>query len=151
MSPVTNWRHIKPIHSNSSTLVTYMYPKITWSIVIVYVWPDLPKGILYTHSFKTHFSLPFDNCINGPTAHVFKYCLRLNSLLSLRAVLKPVWYPWVLGWSSNDPIFSWQADSWLWFTTRLADEFGHGLNCFVWHMEVKMAPMEVIWLFLVKT
>ena len=28
-------------------------------------------GVLYTHSFKTHFSPPFDDYINGPTAHVF--------------------------------------------------------------------------------
>ena len=35
--------------------------------------------------------------------------------------------------------------------TRLVDEFDHGFSCFMWHVEVKMAPMEVIFLFLVKT
>ena len=30
-----------------------------------------PCGVLYTHSFKTHFSLPFLSYINGSTAHVF--------------------------------------------------------------------------------
>ena len=29
------------------------------------------KRVLYTHSFKTHFSLPFDSYINGPIAHLF--------------------------------------------------------------------------------
>ena len=51
----------------------------------------------------------------------------------------------------NGPIFLWQEDSQLWITTRLVDEFGHGFSCFVWHVEVKMAPMVVISLFLVKT
>ena len=28
------------------------------------------RGLIYMHSFKTHFSLPVDNYINVPTAHV---------------------------------------------------------------------------------
>ena len=36
-----------------------------------------------------------------------------------------------------------------WLTTWMADEFGLAFSCFMWYMEVKMAPMEVIWLFLV--
>ena len=34
------------------------------------MWPDLPKGVLYMHIFKTHFSLPFDSYTNRPTAHM---------------------------------------------------------------------------------
>ena len=49
-----------------------------------YMWPDLPKGVLYTHSFKTHFSSPSVSYISAPTAYVFYYCWKLNSLLSLR-------------------------------------------------------------------
>ena len=30
---------------------------------------------------------------------------------------------------------------------RLADKFGHEFSCFVRYVEVKMAPMDVIWLF----
>ena len=33
--------------------------------------PDLPKQVLYMHSFKIHFSPPFVGYINGPTAHAF--------------------------------------------------------------------------------
>ena len=29
------------------------------------------KRVLYMHFFKTHFSSPFDNYTNGPTAYVF--------------------------------------------------------------------------------
>ena len=35
------------------------------------------------------------------------------------------------------------------FTMQLADEFSHGFSCFVWYVEVKMVPMNVIWLVLV--
>ena len=42
------------------------------------------KGHIYMHSFKTHLSSPSVSYINAPTAFVFKYCWRLNSLLSLR-------------------------------------------------------------------
>ena len=33
---------------------------------------------------------------------------------------------------------------------QLTDEFGHGFSCFVWYVEVNMAPMDAIWLVLVK-
>ena len=103
--------------------------------------------------WKVHFSSPFVSYINGRTAHVYiaegwtvLVCFHSGLFLKL------VWCPQVLGWHSNDPIFpkAWQADSLLWFITWLADEFGHGFSCFMWYVKVKMAPMEVIWLFLVK-
>ena len=36
-------------------------------------------------------------------------------------------------------------------STWLAVEFGHKFSCFVWYVEVKMASMDAIWWFLVKT
>ena len=33
----------------------------------------------------------------------------------------------------------------------VADEFSYGFSYFVWYVEVKMAPMDVIWLFSVLT
>ena len=120
-------------------------------LILIFLWPDLPKGVLYMHSFKTHFSSLFVSYINGSTAHVFNTAEGVTTFFHSGLFLKPIWHPQVLGWHSNGPIFPWQADSRLWFTTRLADKFGHGFSYFVWHLEVKMAPMEVIWLFLVKT
>ena len=35
------------------------------------VWPNFPKGAIYMHSFKIHFSLPSISYINVPTAHMF--------------------------------------------------------------------------------
>ena len=29
------------------------------------------RGLIHKHSFKIHFSLPFDSYISGQTAHVF--------------------------------------------------------------------------------
>ena len=107
------------------------------------------KRALYMLSFKTHFLLLFVSYINGPTVHVLYTAEGWTVCFHSGLFLKSVWCPWVLRWTSNGPIFPWQADNWLWITTRLADEFGHGFSCFVWHVEVKIAPMEVIWLFLV--
>ena len=50
-------------------------------------------------------------------------------------------------WSLNSPIFSWQTDSRLWIITQLVNEFGHKFCHFVWYVEVKMASVEVKWLF----
>ena len=47
--------------------------------------------------------------------------------------------------------FSFFSDNQLRITTWLADKFSHGFSCFVWYVEVLMAPMEVIWLFVVNT
>ena len=84
------------------------------------------------------------------TARVFNTAEGWTVCFHSGLFIKPVWCPRVLRWPSNGPIFPRQADSWLWFTKRLADEFVHGFSCFVWHVEVKMAPMEVIWLFFSK-
>ena len=114
------------------------------------MWTDLPKGVLYTLSLKTHFSLPFVNYINGSTAHVFNTSESWTACFYLGLFFKPVWCPWVLRWPWNGPIFSWQVDRQLWITTWLTDGFAHGFSSFVWHVNVKKALMEVIWLFLVK-
>ena len=94
------------------------------------MWPDLPKGVLYMHSFKTHFLSPFVSYINGPTVHVLYTVKGWTVCFHSGLFLKSVWCPWVLRWTLNGPIFPWQADNWLWITTRLADEFVHGFRCF---------------------
>ena len=69
------------------------------------------KGVLYTHSFKTHFSSPSVSYINVPTAHVFNTADGLIVCFHSGLFLKPVWHPRVFGWLLNGPIFPWQADS----------------------------------------
>ena len=95
----------------------------------LHMWPDLLKGVLYTYSFKKHFSLPLVSFINGPTAHVFNIAEGQTVCFHSGLFLKPVHvrYPWVPGWPLNGPIFPWQADSRLWFTTRPADSLSMNL------------------------
>ena len=112
--------------------------------VYVYILPNFPAIL------KTHFSLPSVSYINVPTAHLFNTAKAWTVYFHSGLFLKPVWYPQVLGWPLNGSIFPWQADSQLWITTQLADKFGHWFNYFVWHVEVNMPPIAVIWLFLVK-
>ena len=61
-------------------LTTRMFQNQNWNLISVnilvaheyknsYV-TRFAKRVLYIHSFKTHFSSPFDAYINGPTAHV---------------------------------------------------------------------------------
>ena len=88
--------------------------------------------------------------IIGPTAHVFTTAEDWTVCTHSGLFLKPVWCPRVFGWPLNCPIFPWQADNWLWITW-LSDEFVHGFSCLVWQVEVIIPPMEVIWLFIVKT
>ena len=112
---------------------------------------ELPEGVLYMHSFKTHFHCHLlATSMHYLQQHMCIILLRLNNLLSLshssQASLAST-SAWI---AFKWPIFPWKADIRLWITTRLADEFGHLFSCFVWHVEVKMAPMEIIWLFLVK-
>ena len=38
------------------------------------MWPDFPKGVLYAHSFETHFTSPFVSYINGPTEQHCDMC-----------------------------------------------------------------------------
>ena len=48
------------------------------------------KKDLYTHSFKTHFSLPAVSYINALTAHVFNTAEVLTVLFHSGIFLKPV-------------------------------------------------------------
>ena len=108
------------------------------------------KKILYMHSFKTHFLLSFVSYISAPTAHVFNnaedwtVCILHRPYSQASLTLTSAWVALI------GPFFPWQADSCLWITTWLADESVHEFSCFVWHVEVIMAPMQVVWLFLVK-
>ena len=104
----------------------------------------------YTCTVSRHFSSPSVSYINTPIAQVFNAAEGWTVYFHSGLFLNPVRCPWVLGWPSNGPVFPWQADSWLWIITGLAEDFVHGFNCFVWHVEVNMAPVEAIGLFLVK-
>ena len=66
--------------------------------------------------------------INAEAADVFNTAKGWKVCFHTGLLLKPLWRARVLRWPVNGPIFPWQADSQLWITTQLADEFGRGLS-----------------------
>ena len=66
------------LYSNSVVLTSPLVicKKIVAIAIYVFLQPVnvtrfAKRGLIYTHSFKTHFSLPSVSYINAPTAHVF--------------------------------------------------------------------------------
>ena len=114
------------------------------------MWPDLRNSGFHTHNNKTHFSPSNNSCTCWLTLQPGIDAKSCPDCFCCGLFLRLVRRPRVYGSPTNGCISPWQADSWLYFTTRLADEFGHGFNCFVWYVEVKMTPMDAIWLALVK-
>ena len=140
------WAHFK----NILTKLVYIWSRKWWVQTLkkcIYV-TGFAKKVLYMHSFKEHLLSPFDSYMNGPTAHVFNttenqtVCFHSGLFSSLSDVHRCSG-----GIQMALSFLDKQTADWL--MTWMADEFGLGFSCFVWHMEVKMAPMEVIWLFLV--
>ena len=90
------------------------------------MWPDLQKRVLCMHSFKTHFSYPFD--INGPTACMCNIAKSRTVCFFSGLFLQPLWYP------CDQMAFKWPhifltSRQLTVITTWLGDEFGHGLSC----------------------
>ena len=108
MSPVTNSRKIGPIHSNSSTLVAYMYPRITWSIVnILCVTRFAKKALIYAQFQETLFH----QHLLATSTHQQQMCLILLNLeqsaftQAFFSSLSGI-HECMLGWPLNCPIFS---------------------------------------------
>ena len=106
------------------------------------MWPDLPKGIVYAHSFKSHFSPPFDTYNN--TLTVRAYIIAKGSMVYFNwgFICRPVWCPRVLGWSLNGFNLPGQADSRQGITTRLAGETWHWCSYILWYAETKTAWID---------
>ena len=76
-----------------------------------YMWLDLPKGVLYEHNFKSHFSLPFYRYNNRLTVHTCTIAKGSTVYFYWGLIHGPVWHPSVLGWSVNGSNFPSQADN----------------------------------------
>ena len=97
---------------------------------LAHLWPDLPKGVLYTHSFESHFSWSFDR-YNRPTVHACTIVKASTVCFYWGLIHGPVWCPRVLGWSVNGSNLPSQADSWQGITTGLASKTGHWCS-YIW-------------------
>ena len=120
--------------------VTDLQNMVKFLKYLVYVWPNLSKAGFYRcmHSTARH-TFTIKRWLYKLMNYSSRYwCWKFPSWVSMSAWMFFKWlYP------------PWQADSWLWFTTQLADEFGNGFSYFVLHVEVKMAPVDAFWLFTV--
>ena len=67
------------------------------------MWPGLPKGVLYTHSFRSHLSPSFDRYNNRPTVRACTIAKSSTVCFYWGLIHGPVWRPRMLGWSVNDP------------------------------------------------
>ena len=142
------------IHNDPTFMQLGLNHTITWCLASyctkgIYLWLDLRQSVFHAHNSKIHFSPSHDSCtyyianISG-----WYQCWKLPRLLCCGLFLSPVRYPRVLGWSLNGSISSGLTASLLWITTRLAGKVEHGCSCFVCYVELKIAPADVIWLFL---
>ena len=106
----------------------------------------MPKGVLYAHNFKTHFSPPLDRYNNRLTFHAYTIAKASTVCFYWGLIHGPVWHPWVLGWSVNGSSLLSQADNRQGITTRLAGENGHWCRYILWHVELKTVWIEASWL-----
>ena len=109
------------------------------------MWLDFSKGALYTHNFKSHFSLPLDRFKNRLTVHACTIAKGLMVYFYWGFIHRPVWHPPVLGWSVSGSNLSNQADSQQGITTGLAGENGHRCSYILWYVEPKTAWIDAIW------
>ena len=112
MSPVTNWRHIEPIHWNHELLWLTHIAGSHGPSWIVYVWLDLPKGS-YTCTVSRHTFYHYLLTTSMDQQHMCLILLKLEqsaftqaSFSNLSDVHKHS------GGLLKSPIFPWKADSW---------------------------------------
>ena len=111
----------------------------------LHMWPDLPKGVLYTHSFRSHFSLSFNRYNNRPTVHACTIAESSAVCFYWGLIRGPVWRPRMLGWSVNGLSLPGQADRRQGITTGLAGETGHQCSYILRRVELKTVWIEAIW------
>ena len=109
------------------------------------MWPDLPKKVLYMHSFRSHFSPPFDRYNNRSTVHACTTAKASTVCFYWGLIHGPVWHPQVLRWSVNSSNWPGQADSRQGITTELAGETGLQCSYILWCVELKTVWIEAIW------
>ena len=109
------------------------------------MWPDLLKGVLNVHSFKSYFSLPFNKYNNRLTLHAYTIAKGSTVYFYRDLIHRPVCCPRVPGWSVNSSNLPGQAGSQQRITTRLASETGHRCSYILCYVELKTAWIDAIW------
>ena len=152
------------VYSTYETSLAYLYKPPLSLFVLILVWgcfyflvfggegsEQLPhvtrfaKRVLYTYSFKSPFSLPFDGYNNRLTVHAYTIAKGSMVYFYWGLIHGPVCCPRMLRWSVSGPNLPGQANSQQGITTRLAGETGHRCSCILWYVELKTAWIEAIW------
>ena len=118
-----SWMHIR----TQSHIYMHRHTP-THAYTHIYMWPNLPKGILYTHSFRSYFSQQFDRYNNRSTVHACTIAKASTVCFYWGLLHGPDWCPRMCEWLQL-------ADSWQGFTTVLAGETEHICSyiCDVWN------------------
>ena len=111
-------------------------------IISWYMWPDLPKGVLYMHSFKSHFSPPFDRYNNRLIVHAYTIAKASTVCFYWGLIHGPVWCTRVLGLSVNGSNLPGQADSRQGIVVGLDGETG---SYILWYVRPKTTWIDAIW------
>ena len=98
----------------------------------IYIWNQICQKGSYTHSFKSHFSQPFDRYNNRLTVHAYTIAKASTVCFYWGLIHGPVWRPRILGWSVNGSNLPSQADSRQGITTGLASETWHCCSYILW-------------------
>ena len=117
---------------------------IIYGYFISYMWPNLRKVSFHAHNSKTHFLPSNKGCIHSLTIKPGIDAKSCPGCFWCGLFLRLVGHSRVLRSPLNGSISPWQADSRLCFITWLAYEFGHGVSCFVWNLELKTASSDAI-------
>ena len=138
-------KHCEPIESLPKSFCTIYSQESRDLTCLFHMWLDLPKGALFAHNFKSHFSPPLDRYSNKLTVHAYTIAKASTVCFYWGLIHGPVWHPRVLGWSVNGSNLPGQAENRQGITTRLAGETGHRSSYILGHVELKTAWIEAIW------
>ena len=112
MATVVKLRHCESIRQPTKSILYYKYSQESHDLTCwFHMWPDLPKGVLYTYSFRSHFSWSFDRNNNRLTVHACTIAKASTVCFNWGLIHGLVWHPQVLGRSVNGSNLPGQADS----------------------------------------
>ena len=71
MAAAVKLKHCKPIDSLPKAFCTIYSQESRDLMCLFHMWLYLPKGVLYAHSFKSHFLPPLNRYNNRLTVHAY--------------------------------------------------------------------------------
>ena len=116
-----------------------------WKFQHAWLYWVFANQVTYVHSFKSHFSPPFDRYNNRLTVHAYTIAKASKVYFYWGLIHEPVWCPRVLRWSVNGSNLPGKTDSQQGITTRLASETEHRCSYILWYVGLETAWIDAIW------